>query len=392
MINKTANHFQPKVNLLLLAIVLLVAVVGGLAFWIFRARPLPLPETFVAVPEACESSFSVNCPQAASNVVSGVKLSGNATTANPCAKVTVEWLEMPAAGYQRRYSLYYEVLEGSSWINRTYIKTRFPGKTDGSGGSYQWQVPETLKGKTIHLTSVGYDNATGSPVCVGGAGTSSNITVSTNIAACATPPPVCTPNTRRCSGTTPQICNATGTAWTTSTNAVVCGANKYCANSTCIDYACTAGQKRCSGNTPQVCNDDRTGWVTSSNDVVCGSGKECKNNACIPTPQCSSLVTSKAKPKPGDKVTFTCNGGGAVTVLPNLFYADFKILYAPQEDSPYEIKYSQNNVSIGSGGKATYDFTLPYDILPGSYKTQCRICTKPPLPSICTEWGKAVKQ
>ena len=110
--------------------------------------------------------------------------------------------------------------------------------------------------------------------------------------------------------------------------------------------------------------------------------------------QCSSLAASKANPKPGDKVTFTCNGGGAVKILSNLFSTDFRILYAPENSSSYTTKYSKNGVAVGNGGKATYDFTLPYDILPGFYKTQCRICAKGVLSSYlgCTEWGKAVKK
>lgn len=183
MTDKTINHFRLKINLALVLIVLLLTAVVGSAFWIFRLKPA-VPEIFVETAglEACESTFSVNCPTAITNTVSSVALSDGATTVNPFTTVTINWTETPAAGYQRYYSLYYKVLDGSSWTDTTYIKTRIAGSTAGSGGSYQWQVPQSLKGKTVRFTLFGYDNKTGDPICMGTAGNSSNISVSTILA------------------------------------------------------------------------------------------------------------------------------------------------------------------------------------------------------------------
>lgn len=103
---------------------------------------------------------------------------------------------------------------------------------------------------------------------------------------------LCFAGTRRCVGTSFQICETDTTKNCTRWGASqTCPSGQYCVEGTCrtspsnCQNACQPGQKQCVGNALQVCEANQvTGCLVWSNVQNCPAGQYCQGGACQSAP------------------------------------------------------------------------------------------------------------
>ena len=102
---------------------------------------------------------------------------------------------------------------------------------------------------------------------------------------------ICEPLSRECDPANPlawRQCNATGTAWGTST---ACPSGQGCSEGYCVAQICTPGSTTCApGGLIRTCDDSGTFWGPATS---CPSGQACDSGTCMPvicTPGNSSCL------------------------------------------------------------------------------------------------------
>ena len=74
---------------------------------------------------------------------------------------------------------------------------------------------------------------------------------------------------------------------------------------------CTPDEKRCSSDTPQICSADGLSWEDSDTTTVCGTDKQCAEGQCVDSPTTTTAFSGKIKIEadfqgiPDDQKSFT---------------------------------------------------------------------------------------